>query len=138
LDLLERMVVLKSWGAKKILIFLTPIMNMFEYGIRTATEEQSLQLAMEVGLVSAPSMICALCQGNMMTDRSKMRHGVFSQIRCNRRSCRRRKNIFEGTIFEKSCLKISEIMRILYCYAMKLTVESSCLHTGVSASIVVE
>lgn len=57
------------------------MVKIFDYGIRIATEEKSLQLAIEVGLVNAPSIICIIHQVNMMTVRLKMRHGVFSQGR---------------------------------------------------------
>ena len=59
-------------------------------------------------------------------------------MRCNNKKCRKRFSIFIGSIFENSKLKISEILRMIYCYAMKFTLEETILQSGIQKMAIVE
>src|SRR5438105_5658524 len=113
-------------------------MNIFTIGKRTATEELSLELGIELGLIKPVSNKCLYCNSSASIENNKIKHGLNSIIRCNNKNCRRRISIFKDSIVELFKLKLSSVIQLLYFYAMKLTITETSLHTNISSVAIVE
>ena len=81
---------------------------------------------------------CIHCYSSLSVETRKLRRGVNSVMRCNNKKCRKRFSIFIGSIFENSKLNISEILRIMYCFAMKFTLQESKLYLGIPKMTLIE
>lgn len=114
------------------------MIDVFDFGRRTSTESDAFDYATELGLIPTLRTNCSNCSGLLYKDNSKQRHGVNSMLRCNRKHCRKRFSIFQNTIFENSKIKISKILEILYCNALKLTISETVSHTNASRQTIVD
>jgi hypothetical protein len=73
-------------------------MNIFKLAERILTEQGSLELAYELGMLPRNSSKCAYC-GCSATLENKLRHGVKTILRCNIKKCRKRSSILKKHYF---------------------------------------
>lgn len=105
----------------------------------TLTEENAFNYAKNVRLVKVDQQICQKndCGCVMKLDKGKKRHGVFSRLKCNKKSCNNTISIFKNTIFDNSHIKISTFFDILYSYSEMKTIKEMMFECSISSETAV-
>jgi hypothetical protein len=108
-------------------------MNYRELVLRTLTEQDAFDFAVECELVSLERVGCQVCEeGLMNTETGKVRKGLDLRLVCNKPTWKNKKSVFEGTIFFRSHIKISQFFSLLYAFAEKKTTIEAGYEAGVS------
>ncbi|KAI5151747.1 hypothetical protein ENBRE01_2357 [Enteropsectra breve] len=89
------------------------------------SDESALQFAAELELISLTREVCGYngCNGVLNLEKGKSRHSINARCRCNKRSCRRTKNIFMNTIFDGSKISLVKCIEIIYSFCEQGTIE---------------
>jgi hypothetical protein len=107
-------------------------MNLFEIGAVTATKASSYQNEIDLELVWPPRSVCARCQTNCTIEKTKIRRGINAISRCNNKECRARYYSKICPIFRGARISFSTILRLVYCFALNLTLDETSLHLQLS------
>jgi hypothetical protein len=91
--------------SEKIKNILT-LMNVFEIGVKTRTEEEAHIYAKELGLVCSSPPPCYGCGRQMNVERGKIRHVIDGRYGCGVKCCRKPESLFAHTIFDGTHLSI--------------------------------
>jgi hypothetical protein len=105
--------------SEKIKNILT-LMNVFEIGVRTRTEEEAYIYAKELGLVRSSPQPCYNYGRQMNVERGKIRHVIDGRYRCGVKGCRNSESLFAHTIFYRTHISISKCIRALYLNSLNL------------------
>jgi hypothetical protein len=82
--------------SEKIKNILT-LMNVFEIGVRTRTEEEAHIYAKELGLVRSSPPPCYGFGRQMNVERGKIMHDIDGRYRCGVKGCRKTESLFAHT-----------------------------------------
>ena len=94
-------------------------MSFFEFGRQIETEEDALFFAERKGLISYAPPDCPRCGSVMSFERGKTRRGCEGLWRCRSDKCSRKTmSFFRGTIFDKSKLAPSLVLKLLFCLGL--------------------
>lgn len=107
-------------------------MNIFELANETVTEEKSIELAIRLGLIATKEKNCQKCNGKMIIEKGKVRHGINKRYRCLKKTCRASISFIKGSIFDGVRLQISKVIKLIYFYSLNFKISACVNHIGIS------
>ena len=99
--------------------------SIFDIGIRTETEEKSYEFAREIGLLP----IIDFCNDCKIEAKEIKKNNSF-MFQCTK--CFKRWSVFRNTMFFNSKTTLSNILRLLYCFSIRMRNKETQGLTGIS------
>jgi hypothetical protein len=86
-------------------------MDYFKMSATTNTEERAFSYAVTIGLVRVKPKQCQRCSSKMHPEKGKVRHGVNCHRFCNNNRCNNAESLYTNTIFNRTHLKMSALLK---------------------------
>ena len=85
----------------------------------------------KIGLIGEKTK-CINCEKSKSYINEKDRNGVCCIFRCNNKTCRKKHCLLTRTIFQNTRIKISQCLLLIYCYSLKLSINSTIEQVNIS------